>query len=229
VVVAVVAAEPGGSAGVGLVSRALLASAGFAWLEAAPSVGCFCWLVYCWPDRCSGCSLCSPSKKCLEKRCINFSELNRTPKLYAVIFIYLYLSDEVMDKVPKQSHGSHQSLAGMQQNIHTMRLMTLDITWVAPSKCGTQRESDCSLRAPCLNRGLRNWLTRCLCLTRRGHWPNPLPSSCSLEWWHPCFVAGCRESQSRAERLVDECSAPPSHPGDAPSPSWGYPSSPHRH
>jgi hypothetical protein len=45
--------------------------------------------------------------------------LNRTPKLYAVIFIYLYLSDEVMDKVPKQSHDSHQALTSMQQNIHT--------------------------------------------------------------------------------------------------------------
>jgi hypothetical protein len=32
-------------------------------------------------------------------RCINISELNRNPKLYAVIFIYLYLSDEVVDKV----------------------------------------------------------------------------------------------------------------------------------
>jgi hypothetical protein len=107
VVVAVVAAKPGGSAGVGLVSGALLASAGFAWPGAAPSMGCCCWPVYCWLDHCSGCSSCSPSKKCLEKRCINILELNHTPKLYAVIFIYLYLSDEVMDKVPKQSHDSH--------------------------------------------------------------------------------------------------------------------------
>jgi hypothetical protein len=113
-VVAVVAAEPGDSAGVGLVSGALLASAGFAWPGAAPSMG------YCWPNRCSGCSSCSPSKKCLEKRCINISELNHTPKLYAVIFIYLYLSDEVMVKVPKQSHDSHQALTRMQQNMHTM-------------------------------------------------------------------------------------------------------------
>jgi hypothetical protein len=58
VVVAGVAAEPGGSAGVDLVSRALLASTSFVWPEATPSVGC---------------SSCSPSKKCLEKRCINIS------------------------------------------------------------------------------------------------------------------------------------------------------------
>jgi hypothetical protein len=114
VVVAIVAAEPGGSAGVGLVSGALLASAGFALLGAAPSVGCFCW-----PDRCNGCSSCAPSKKCLKKRCINISELNHTPKLYVVIFIYLYLSDEVVDKVLKQSHSSHQALKSMEQNIHT--------------------------------------------------------------------------------------------------------------
>jgi hypothetical protein len=169
VVVAVVSAEPSGSAGVGLVSGALLASAGFAWPGAAPSMGCCCWPVYCWLDYCNGCSSCSPSNKCLEKRCINISQSNRTPKLYAVIFIYLYLSDKVADKVPKQSHDSHQALTSMQQNIHTMRLMTLDITWLAPSECGTQRESDCSLRAPCLNLGLRRWLTRCLCLIHRGH------------------------------------------------------------
>jgi hypothetical protein len=116
VVVAGVAAKPGGSAGVDLVSGALLASPGFAWPGAAPSMGCCCW--HCWPDHCSGCSLCS-SKKCLEKRCINISESNHTPKLYAVIFIYIYLSDEVVDKVPKQSHDSHQALTSMQQNIHT--------------------------------------------------------------------------------------------------------------
>jgi hypothetical protein len=116
VVVASVAAKPDGSAGVDLVSGALLALAGFAWPGAAPSVGCCCW--HCWPDRCSGCSLCSPSKKCLEKRCINILESNRTPKLYAAIFIYLYLSDEVVDKVSKQSHDSHQALTSMQPNIH---------------------------------------------------------------------------------------------------------------
>jgi hypothetical protein len=55
----------------------------------------------------------------LEKRCRNISESNHTPKLYAVIFIYFYLSDEVVDKVPKQSHDSHQALTSMQQNIHT--------------------------------------------------------------------------------------------------------------
>jgi hypothetical protein len=194
VVVAVVTAEPGGSAGVGLVSGALLASAGFAWSGAVPSMGCCCWPVYCWPDCCSGCSSCSPSKKCLEKRCMNISESNRTPKLYVVIFIYLYLSDEVMDKVPKQSHDSHEALTSMQQNIHTMRLMTLDITWVAPSECGTRRGSDCSLPAPCLNPGPRRWLTKCLCLTCRGHCSEPLPSSCSLGLWHPRSTVGCGES-----------------------------------
>jgi hypothetical protein len=131
--VAVVAAEPGGLAEVGLVSLALLASAGFAWPGAAPSVGC-CW--HSWPDHCNGCSSCSPPWKCLEKRSINISESNRTPKLYAMILIYLYLSDEVVDKVPKQSDDSHQALTSMQQNIHTTRLTTIDITWVAPSDCG---------------------------------------------------------------------------------------------
>jgi hypothetical protein len=125
-VVAVVATEPGGSAEVGLVSGALLASTGFAWPGAASSVGCWDW--HYWPEHCSSCSSCSPSKKCLEKRCINISELNRTLKLYVVIFIYVYLSDEVMDKVSKQSHNSHQALTSMQQSIHTMRLTTLDIT-----------------------------------------------------------------------------------------------------
>jgi hypothetical protein len=126
VVVAGVAAEPSGSTGVDLVSGALLASAGFAWPGAAPSVGCCCW--HCWLDHCSGCSSCSPSKKCLQKRFINISESNRIPKLYDVIFIYLYLSDEVVDKVPKQSHVSHQALTSMKQNIHTARLTVLDMT-----------------------------------------------------------------------------------------------------
>jgi hypothetical protein len=63
----------------------------------------------------------------------------------------------------------------------------------------------------------------CLCRTHRGRWPDPLPSSCSLGWWRLRFVAGCGESRSRAERSTDECSAPPSHPGGVPSPSWGYP------
>jgi hypothetical protein len=79
VVAAGIAAEPGGSARVDLVSGARLASASFAWLEVAPYVGCCCW--HCWPDRCSGCSSCSPSKKCLEKRRIIILELNCTPKL----------------------------------------------------------------------------------------------------------------------------------------------------
>jgi hypothetical protein len=217
VVVAGVAAEPGGSAEVDLVPGALLVSASFAWPEAAPSVGCCCW--HCWPDRCSGCSSCSPSKKCLEKRRIIILVSKRTPKLYAVIFIYLYLSDEVVDKVPEQSHDSHQVLTSMQQNIHTTRLTTHDITWVAPSECATQRRSDCSLWAPCLNPGPRRWLTRCLCLTRRGRWSDPLPSSCSLRWWHPHSAARCRESRSHAERPIDECSTPLSHHGGAPSPS----------
>jgi hypothetical protein len=79
-----------GLAGVGIVSGALLASADFVWTGATPSVGCCCWPVYCWPDGCSGCSSCSPSKKCLEKSCINILELNPTPKLYAVIlFIFI--------------------------------------------------------------------------------------------------------------------------------------------
>jgi hypothetical protein len=142
-VVASIAAEPGGSAGVDLVSRARLGSAGLAWPEVAPSVGFCCW--HRWLDRCSCCSSCSPSKKCLEKRRIIILESNRTPKLYAVIFIYLYLSDEVVDKVPKQSHDSHQALTSIQPNIHTTRLTTLDITEVAPSECGIQRGSDCSL------------------------------------------------------------------------------------
>jgi hypothetical protein len=78
-------------------------------------------------------------------------------------------------------------------------------------------------RAPCPNSGLRRWLSRCLCLTHRGRWPNPLPSSCSLGWWRLRSTTGCGESRSRVERPVDECSAPPSHPGGVPSPSWGYP------
>jgi hypothetical protein len=164
--VAGIAAKPGGSTGIDLVSRARLASAGFVWPEVAPSMGCCCW--HYWSDRCSGCSSCSPSRKCLEKRRIIILELNRTPKLYAMIFIYLYLSDEVVDKVLKHSHDSHQALTSMQPNNHTTQLTTLDITWVAPSECGIRRGSDCSLRAPCLNPGLRRWLSRCLCLMRRG-------------------------------------------------------------
>jgi hypothetical protein len=62
-------------------------------------------------------------------------------------------------------------------------------------------------------------LSRCLCLTRRGRWPDPLPSTCSLGWWPLRSTTGCGESRSRVERLVDECSAPPSHPGGVPSPT----------
>jgi hypothetical protein len=99
--------------------------------------------------------------------------------------------------------------------------VTLLQTQVTPNDCGIR--SGCSLQAPCLNSGLRRWLSRCLCLTRRGRWPDPLPSSCSLGWWRPLFVAECEESRSLAERSADKCSAPPPHlvvyhlhPGDIP-------------
>jgi hypothetical protein len=52
----------------------------------------------------------------------------------------------------------------------------------------------------------------------RGRWPDPLPSSYSLGWWRLHFAAGREESQSRAKRSTDECSAPPPHPGGVPSP-----------
>jgi hypothetical protein len=130
-----------------------------------------------------------------------------------------YLSDEVLDKVPKQSHDSHQALTSMKQNIHMARLMTLNTTWVAPSECGTRRGSDCALCAPRLNPRSRRWLTRCPCWMRRDHWPDHLPSSCSLGWWRRCSTAGCGESQSHAERPTNGCSAPSSHLGGAPSPS----------
>jgi hypothetical protein len=106
---------------------------------------------------------------------------------------------------------------------------TLLQTQVTPNDCGIWRGSDCLLRAPCPNSGLRRWLSRCLCLMRRGHWPDPLPSSCSLGWWHPLFAARHEESQSHAERSANECSALPPHPGGVPSPSGEYPFSPHRH
>jgi hypothetical protein len=105
---------------------------------------------------------------------------------------------------------------------------TLLLTRVTPNDYGIWRGSGCPLQAPCLNSRLRRWLSRCPCLMHRGRWPNHLPSLCSLRWWHLCSVAGCEESRSHTERPVDECSAPPSHPGGVPSPSWGYPSSPHR-
>jgi hypothetical protein len=39
------------------------------------------------------------------------------PQLYDVIFIHIYLEDEVVDKVPKRSHDSHQTLTSIKQNI----------------------------------------------------------------------------------------------------------------
>jgi hypothetical protein len=116
-------------------------------------------------------------------------------------------------------------------NINHQQAMTnatLLWTQVTPNDCEIRRGSGCSLRAPCLNSGPRRWLSRCLCRTHRGHWPDPLPSSRSLGWWRPHFAAECEESRSRAERSVDECSAPPQHPSGVPSPSWGYPFSPRR-
>jgi hypothetical protein len=52
-------------------------------------------------------------------RDISVLESNQNPKLYAVIFIHLYLRDEVMDKVPKRSHNSHQALTSKIENIKT--------------------------------------------------------------------------------------------------------------
>jgi hypothetical protein len=134
-----------------------------------------------------------------------------------------------MDKAPKQpmtltKHAQTQTSIIKQAMTNT----TLLLTRVTPNDCEIRRGSGCPLRVPCPDPGLRRWLTRCLCLTRRGCWPDPLSSSCSLGWWRPRSTAGCGESRSHAERPVDECSAPSSHPGGVPSPSWGYPSSPHR-
>jgi hypothetical protein len=105
---------------------------------------------------------------------------------------------------------------------------TLLYTRVTPNNCGIRRGSGCPLRALCPNSGPRRWLSRCLCLMRRGHWPNLLPSSCSHGWWRPLFAAGRKESQSRAKRSATECSALLPHPGGVPSPSGEYLSSPHR-
>jgi hypothetical protein len=80
---------------------------------------------------------------------------------------------------------------------------TLLLTQMTPNDCGIRRGSGCSLWAPCPNSGLRRWLSRCLCLTCRGRWPDSLPSSCSLRWWRLHSAARCGESRSRAERLVD--------------------------
>jgi hypothetical protein len=105
---------------------------------------------------------------------------------------------------------------------------TLLQTQVTPNDCGIQRGSGCSLWAPCPNSGPRRWLSRCLCRTCRGHWPDYLPSSCSFRWWRLRFAAEREESQSHAERSTDECSAPLPHPGGVPSPFGGYPFSPRR-
>jgi hypothetical protein len=142
-------------------------------------------------------------------------------------FIYLNI-DEVVDKVPKQPTTSNNTQTQTSIIKQVMANTTLLRTQVTPNDCGIRRGSGCSLWASCLNSGLRRWLSRCLCLTRRGHWPDPLPSSCSLRWWHLPFTAECEESRSHAERSADECSAPPPHPGGVPSPSWEYPFSPRR-
>jgi hypothetical protein len=98
---------------------------------------------------------------------------------------------------------------------------TLLWTQVTPNDYGIRRGSGCSLRAPCLNSGPRRWLSRCPCWRRRGHWPNPLPSSCSFGWWRLRFAAECEESRSHAERSADECYhhilvVYHLHPGDIP-------------
>jgi hypothetical protein len=143
-------------------------------------------------------------------------------------FIYLNI-DEVVDKASKQPTTPNKQAQTKTSIIkQAITNTTLLLTQVTPNDCGIRRGSGCSLRAPYPNSGLRRWLSRCLCLTRRGCWPDPLPSSCSLRWWCLRSAAGCGESRSHAEQPVDECSAPPSHPGGVPSPSWGYTSSPHR-
>jgi hypothetical protein len=142
-------------------------------------------------------------------------------------FIYLNI-DEVVDKEPK--HPTTLTNTQTQTSIikQAMTNTTLLQTQVTPNDCGIRRGSGYPLRAPCPNSGPRRWLSRCLCLMRRGHWPDPLPSSCSLGWWRLLFAAGHEESQSRAERSADECSALPPHPTDVPSPSGEYPFSPRR-
>jgi hypothetical protein len=134
-----------------------------------------------------------------------------------------------MDKVPKRSHDSHQTLTTMKQNITHDAANNSQHDFGAPSEYGIRRGSDYPLRAPRLNPGSRRWLTRCLCWTCRSRWPDYLPSSCSLRWWCQCSAARCGESQSCAKWPANGCSAPPSHLGGASSPSWGHPSSPHRH
>jgi hypothetical protein len=58
---------------------------------------------------------------------------------------------------------------------------TLLQTQVIPNDCGIRKGSGCSLQAPCPNSGLRRWLSRCLCRTCRGHWPNPHHPSIPLD------------------------------------------------
>jgi hypothetical protein len=103
---------------------------------------------------------------------------------------------------------------------------TLLQTQVTPNNCKIQRGSGWSLWAPYPISGPRRWLSKCLCLMRIGHWPDHLPSSCSLGWWRPLFTTRREEFQSSAERSADECSAPPPHPGGVPSPSGEYPGGP---
>jgi hypothetical protein len=129
-----------------------------------------------------------------------------------------------VDKAPRQpttptKHAQTQTSIIKQ----AMTNATLLLTQVTPNNCEIWRGSGCPLQAPCPNPRLRRWLTRYLCLTHRGHWPDPLPSSCSLGWWRPRSAVRCGESRSRAERPVDECSTPLSHPGGVPSPSWDIP------
>jgi hypothetical protein len=83
-------------------------------------------------------------------------------------FIYLN-KDEVVDKALKQpttptKHAQTQTPIIKQVTTNA----TLLLTRVTPNDCEIRRGSGCSLRAPCLNPVLRRWLTRCLCLMRRG-------------------------------------------------------------
>jgi hypothetical protein len=115
-------------------------------------------------------------------------------------FIYLN-KDEVVNKAPKQpTTPTKQTQTSIIKQ--AMTNATLLLTRVTPNDCEIRRGSGCSLWAPRLNPGLRRWLTKCLCLTRRGRWPDPPPSSCSLGWWRLRSAAGCGESQSHAERPV---------------------------
>jgi hypothetical protein len=134
-----------------------------------------------------------------------------------------------MDKAPKQpttptKHAQTQTSIIKQ----AMTNATLLLTRVTPNNREIWRGSGCPWETPHVNPGLWSWQTRCLCRMHRGYRPDPLPSSGTLRWWHRSSTARCGETQSRAKRPVEECSAPPSHPSGAPSPSWEYPSSTHR-